>query len=127
MLPPTNIPFFCTKIYTKNKHLFSFFRKCFVIFFIINLLDGSNLFFTGSLSFYKKIVPLFLNFFLTYSIFFHIIRIFTEGSSNGRTTGSGPVSQGSNPCPSANQILYQIFFICNVFLSNPCIHHFLPF
>ena len=30
------------------------------------------------------------------------------GSSNGRTTGSGSVYQGSNPCPPANTFLYII-------------------
>ena len=34
----------------------------------------------------------------------NFIRVFnfcTEGSSKGRTTGSGPVNRGSSPCPSA--------------------------
>ncbi len=29
--------------------------------------------------------------------------IFIRGSSNGRTTGSGPVYRGSNPCPRASE------------------------
>ena len=33
--------------------------------------------------------------------FYIIINPIIRGSSNGRTTGSGPVYQGSNPCPRA--------------------------
>jgi hypothetical protein len=39
----------------------------------------------------------------------------TEGSSSGRTTGSGPVNQGSNPCPSAKSVQELAGFACKLF------------
>ncbi len=39
-----------------------------------------------------------------------------EGSSNGRTTGSGPVNQGSNPCPSAKKVRGYEFFLITPFV-----------
>jgi hypothetical protein len=39
----------------------------------------------------------------------------TEGSSSGRTTGSGPVNQGSNPCPSATSVQELAGFACKLF------------
>ena len=45
---------------------------------------------------------------------------FDEGLSKGRTTGSGPVNQGSNPCPSAKKVRgYES-------ISYGCIYSHLP-
>ena len=48
---------------------------------------------------------------LTYEKKCGIIYIgYAPGSSNGRTTGSGPVNRGSNPCPGSIKHLRVLFF-----------------
>ncbi len=41
---------------------------------------------------------------------------FFEGSSSGRTTGSGPVNLGSNPSPSAKAFKGFMSFLINPFV-----------
>ena len=62
-------------------------------FFIIGILDHFRHFRSPNPAGYD----VFLDFFRRVVKFL----AFVGGSFNGRTTGSGPVNQGSNPCPPA--------------------------
>ena len=58
----------------------------------------------------------------SYQAFLYSKCLFSEGSSNGRTTGSGPVNPGSNPGPSAMKsqgivnMIYSPFFFFEISL-----------